>query len=356
MKTFNFIKKATKAVASVAFAAGIFFSAGTVYAIPYNGDKTVASPTPAFNVFTGVDQGVGNESDFLRARAVATETDATTQYSDPLSTTCDEGQLIQLRVYVHNGASAAQNDNGTGPSIAHGTKVKIALQDGERSTFNESATISSTNAGTITDNAVIDCNGKLVTLNFKSASAFSAGTGVVNLTDDLVKDGVLISSHGVAGDVWGCWDDRVYVVLNLTVKEVKKPVVPVYTCDLLTVTKLSDNKFRFAVNYTVKNGATFNNVTYSVSDGTSFEGSDTTDRTFAAFNGSKNVTATVNFTVDGKPQTSTNENCVKTISAKTTPKPPTSLPNTGAGSTIGMFLGATIVGAFIYRMRALREM
>lgn len=356
MNKFNFKKVATS-VTGVVLAAGILFSAGTVSAIPYTGDTTVASPVPAFNVFTGVDQGVGNEADFLRARAVTSETDATTQYSDPLSATCDEGQTIQMRVYVHNGASASQNNDGSGPSIAHGTKVKVALQNGESSIFDESATISSTNAGVVTDHATINCNGKMVTLSFKSASAYSAGTGVVNLTDDLIKDGAMISSHGVAGDVWGCWDERVYVVLNLTITEVKQPVVPVYSCDLLTATKLSDNKFRFVASYTANNGATFTNVNYSVNDGTTFDGTESTDHTFIAFKGSKTVTATVNFMVDGKPVSNTNTKCVATISSTAKPPvtPPKTLPNTGAGSTIAIFGATTVLGAFLYRMRALRS-
>jgi hypothetical protein len=357
MNKFNFIKKAATSFTGVALAAGIFFSAGTVSAIPYNGDKTIASPVPAFNVFTGVDQGVGNESDFLRARAVTTETDATTQYSDPLNDSCDTSKTVQMRVYVHNGASAGENNNGAGPSIAHGTKVKITLQGGESSSFDNSATISSSNAGTVTDHVVINCNGKMVTMTYKSASAYSAGTGVVQLTDDLIKDGVMISSHGVAGDVWGCWDERVYVVLNLEIKEVP-PVVPMYTCDLVTPTKISDNKYSFKVNYTAKNGATFKDTTYAYSDGNTVTDGDSNIHTFTKTTG-KQVTVTVNFNIPGQTETVSspgNENCVIKIGNTTVvTTPPVKLPNTGAGSTIAIFGVTSVLGAFLYRMRVLRN-
>ena len=125
MNKLNIFQKATLGLSGLV--AALFLTAGVVSAIPYNGDQTVASPVPAFNVFTGVPAPTGNESDFLRARVPVNATDSTTQYVDPLSTTCKDGEEIQLRVYVHNGASAAANNNGSGPSVAHGTKVKVTI-------------------------------------------------------------------------------------------------------------------------------------------------------------------------------------------------------------------------------------
>ena len=268
MKKINLFKKAIASFATVALAAGIFFSAGTVHAIPYEGEATQPSPVPAFNVFTGVPNGVENESDFLRARVPNAGVDTTTPYVDPLNASCEAGQKIQMKVYVHNGASQYENGNGAGASVAHGTKLKVTLPTNQAASFTPSATISATNAATVNDTTVVNCNGKVVKLKYVAGSAKqnSIATGTVALGDEIVTSGASISSHGVAGDVWGCWDERVYVLLTVEV-EVPAPVTPIYSCDLLTVTKLADNKFRFSVNYTASNGATFKNVSYDFGDG-----------------------------------------------------------------------------------------
>lgn len=210
--------------------AAFSMSTTTVSAIAYNGDNTVSSPTPAFNVFTGVPS-VGNEADFLRARVPTAPTgDTSTAYVDPLNASCVNGQRIQMRVYVHNGANANANNNGSGPSVARGTKVKVNVPSTQATSFTSNATISSTNAGTVNDNVAINCNGKTVKLKYipGSASQFSIGSGVVPLSDAITTTGVPIRSQSVAGDVWGCWNDRVYVILSVQVEEVTTPppVIP----------------------------------------------------------------------------------------------------------------------------------
>ena len=50
MNIANIFKKTSLGLATVL--AGLLIS-GTAHAIPYTGDTTVASPVPAFNVFTG---------------------------------------------------------------------------------------------------------------------------------------------------------------------------------------------------------------------------------------------------------------------------------------------------------------
>ncbi len=357
MTTNNFIKKATFAFASLAMAAGIIFSAGTVRAIEYQGENTTPSPIPAFNVFTGVDQGVGNESDFLRARVPTSDNDTTTGYADPLNATCVAGQKIQMRVYVHNGTSVSTNENGTGTGVAHGTKVKVSLPSTEAASFTPTATISATNVATVNDNVVINCNGKTVKLRYVngSASQYSKATGVVALSDEIVTNGVAVSSHGVAGDVWACWDERVYVILKVEVVEIPQVVTPIYSCDLLTNTgKIAPNKYSFKVDYTAKNGAVFKDITYVYNDGTTTTGGATTEHLFTNVASVKKVTATANFTVNGEVKSNTSAKCATEIPV--TPTPPQVLPSTGAGSTVAVFLGTSVLGAFLYRMRALRSL
>src|SRR5579884_1025281 len=190
--------------------------------IPYDGSSTQASPVPAFNVFCGpmpAPAPTDGEGDFFQARVPANgnPNDPNTPYTDPVNTACTDGELIQLHVYVHNGASAANNDNGTGPSVIHGAKVAVSIPSQTESTFVPSATLSAFNAATVSDTATINCtNGQQFTMQYVpgSASQFSNGTGVVPLSDAIVSNGVSIRSEQVPGDVWGCWQERIYIVLS----------------------------------------------------------------------------------------------------------------------------------------------
>jgi hypothetical protein len=283
--------------------------------IPYDGANTPASPVPAFNVFTGVPT-VGNEADFFRSRMPVSSGDATTPYIDPLNANCVAGQKIQFRVYVHNGADKNGNNNGTGPSVAHGTNVKVTLPTAAADGFTTSARISSTNAGTVNDTATINCAGKTVKLKYVtgSASQYSIGTGVVGLSDDIIGSGVAISSRGVAGDVWGCWDERVYVVFTVEVEEVTPPA-PVYTCDLLTVTYLSNRKYRFEVTYTANNGAVLKSTSVNYGDNSSAGTTLSSEHLYVA-DGTYNTSATLVFTVNNSDKTVTSDNCKKQVIVK----------------------------------------
>jgi len=350
MNKFNLIKRMALGLTSFAVAAGIMFSAGAVNAIPYDGENTVPATTPTFNVFTGVPY-IGDESDFFRTRVPVGANDTTTAYVDPLNATCVAGQKIQMRVYVHNGTSVSTNENGAGSGVAHNTKVKVTLPTNASASFTPSATISASNVSTVNDNATINCNGKIVKLKYVagSASQYSKATGPVALSDSIVTDGVPISSHGVSGDVWACWDERVYVILQVEIEEVTIPN-PAYTCDLISFTKLSDNKFRFTVSYSVKDGAVFKDVTYNFGDGTTVTTGLTSEHSFTK---TSNVVATVNFTVDGQTKTNTNSKCV--IQVKPTTTTPPALPNTGAGSTLAIFGLTSFLGAMFYRANLVRR-
>lgn len=390
MKKLNIFSKAAVLTASIALAAGIVFSSTRVNAIPYVGDDTPTSPVPAFNVYTGDVPQFGDERNFLQVHKVGEA------YTDNLSSTCEADETFQMRVYVHNGAGAGANNNGTGPSVAHGTKVKVTLPNGEADSFTSSAQISADNAATVSDTTVINCNGKTVKLTYVAGSAKAklvSANQYVALGDSIVSTGVPINSqlNGVPGDVWGCWDDRILVLLTVKVEEVEE-IIPVYSCDLLSVNKLADNKYRFSVTYTAKDGAVFQNVTYSFGDGTTVTNGATTEHTYTASTEVKNVNATVNFMVDGESVSASSTNCNTkvTLTKDNCPVPgkenlpkndagckdncvvkgkehlpkndpncketvkPASLPNTGAGSTIAIFLGASFIGAFLYRMRVLR--
>jgi hypothetical protein len=158
--------------------------------------------------------------------------DITTPYSEsPLSTSCTNGEVIQLRVYVHNGADAAYNNNGTGPSVAHGVQVQVNIPSTQSTTFDPNATISATNATSVSDDLVLDCTGgQAVELQYVpgSASQYSVATNAfTTLPDTIVTTGTSIQSESVAGDVWACWNDRVIAIL--LVKVVIPTTPPVIT-------------------------------------------------------------------------------------------------------------------------------
>ena len=99
-------------------------------------------------------------------------------------------------------------------------------------------------------------------------------------------------------------------------KECQEQPKPVYTCDALGVSKLSENKFRFETGYTVKNG-TYKSVTYVVRDANGKEIARQTVTNGTAWDytqataGKYTVEAVVTFTVNGQEVTAGGEHCKK---------------------------------------------
>lgn len=380
MNSLNFFKKVSLVLATVA--AGLVASTAAVSAIPYDDARTQSSPTPAFNVFTGVPS-TGNEADFLRARETKV---STASYVDPLNATCKNGEKIQMRVYIHNGASVEGNNNGTGPSVAKDVKVKVAVPTTAATNFTPSATISASNAPSVNDTATINCNDKKVKLNYVAGSAAqsSIGTGRVALGDEIVSSGVSVRSQATPGSVYGCWDERVYVILTVQVEEVVEPVqvpkpaeVPkpavVATCDMFAITPGDNRSIRVtAFKYTATN-ATFKNAVINWDAGkTNVSTAAITDDkkvigqsySYKA-DGTYQVNVTVKFATEGnKEQVAGVENCQQqvTFTAQTAPvvgppaaptapvAQPTTLIAAGAGSMIATFAATAVAGTVIYRM------
>lgn len=352
------IKKALLSLAFVAAAAGLVWNAGTVNAIPYvPGDQSNASPIPAFNVFTGVPNQ-GSESDFLRARVPTSDNDVSTQYVDPLNTSCAVGQKIQMRVYVHNGAGVNGNVNGTGPSVAHGTKVKVSVPGTEATSFVPSATISADNAATVTDNVTINCSGQAVKLDYLEGSAqqYSLATGLTPVNDSIVTTGAPISSHGVAGDVWGCFDQRVYVILTVEVKALPPPVSS-GECKVADLAIINKEKREVRVTVTGEvNNATIVGYKIDWGDGTSSDKQ--TDTHQYSENKAYTITTQVQIRLaDGTVVWKTAEKCKVQIAFEAgqppkvvpvTPAAPPVLPNTGAGAVIATFVGVSSLSSGLY--------
>lgn len=344
------IKQALVAMALTATAA-VALTSGSVNAIPYSGDTTPPSPVPAFNVYTGVP-GIDNpdESKFFNGR-LSTETNADAR--DPIATACTAGMKFILRAYVHNGASQDNNGTGNGPSVAKDTKIKVALPTALASNFAPTATISASNAASVSDNVTINCtNGKTFTLKYVTGSAqqFNTTSGVQNLSDSIVTTGAPIGTQSPNGDMWGCWDQRVFVRLEVELVEqpiVKKPA----TCDLLDVTKTSKSITIKNVKYTA-NDATINTVTVSFGDGTT-KVLKTSELPFThnyAAEGNYSIKATLNTSMGDVTSTA----CTASIT-KTPVTPPVTIPDTGAGSVFAIFAVVTAAGAFVHNLLARRN-
>jgi hypothetical protein len=193
------------------------------------------------------------------------------------------------------------------------------------------------------------------------------GTAISTLPDTINTSGVNI----------GSLDGSTYEFVNFKVQvscSTPVPPTPVYTCDELTVNTTTDNKTvtLSALKTTATNGATFNNVTINWGDNTSattVSSVANVTHTYAAA-GTYTITATANFTVNGKTVTATSDACAQkvTFASSSTPTPtttttttptttaPTQLVNTGAGDTIGIFAAVSAVSAVAYRIVIARRL
>lgn len=165
---------------------------------------------------------------------------------------------------------------------------------------------------------------------------------------------------------------------------IDEPNVPVYTCDALTITKLADLKYRFVVTYTAENGAVLKNVAYNFGDNSAVVNTieTTVEHTYAVA-GEYNASAVLTFTVNGEDKVVASNNCKATTDkppvvpmcpypgkehlpkdspeckpdvppetppeTPVTPETPVSIPDTGAGQVIGMFLSTVAAGMIAYR-------
>lgn len=133
----------------------------------------------------------------------------------------------------------------------------------------------------------------------------------------------------------------------------EQPKTPVYSCDLIDLTKGDRQVTVNLTKYTALNGASLKMVTYNFGDGKTL----TTDKLSATHKytdyGTYNVSATLTFRVNDKDVTGvTSESCAASVTFTTpqTPETPPELPDTGAGSVIGIFGVVSVLGAIGYRL------
>lgn len=147
---------------------------------------------------------------------------------------------------------------------------------------------------------------------------------------------------------------------------VKKPDVPapVYSCDALTLTVGANRSVTAKVDYTAKNGANLKMITYNWGDGTTpFATNNTTATHTYGNDGTFSVSLKLLFSANGSDSyAQTNANCVKSVTFTTPTTPPTTpetpqvLPDTGAGSVIGLFGLVSVLSAVGYRLFMSRKL
>lgn len=147
----------------------------------------------------------------------------------------------------------------------------------------------------------------------------------------------------------------VTVVTNRTCEEPKEPT---YTCDAVTIEKLGGRKVKVSVSYTAAPADRVKLKNFEVNFG---DGSTVLTTTNAvneytyAKDGTYNVSVKVNLTVDGKTVTVSGDKCAKVVTFGSTPTPPTTIPDTGAGSVVGLFASVMAVSMLGFRAYASRQ-
>ena len=242
------------------------------------------------------------------------------------------------------------------------------------------------NTGTVTQNDVIISDILPQGVVYTAGSTYVANSTNPNglkVSDNIIKNGINIGNYAAGAAAYikysativensalpncgantlhniakaqtanGTKEDDADITVN---KTCDNPEVK-YTCDKLSVEKLSLGSFRFTTDYTTQN-ATFNKVTYVITDvnGKQIDTKSSNLKTldFAiSTEGKYNVQATINVTAGGTARDVTSNGC-KAVFNVTPPE----LPHTGVGETFATILGlgasTSAVGYYIASRRAL---
>lgn len=216
--------------------------------------------------------------------------------------------------------------------------------------------------------------------------------GVAITNDNLTKGGVNVGNYlpGAVGYVWfkvkldpvtayekcgGNYDvrnvgivqaqgmDRYYntaqVLINVECKD--QPKTPTYSCDLLQAKTVSGRQVKFTTTASANGGATIKRYIYNFGDGTEVLKTDqaSVDHTYAK-DGQYASRVQVEVDVNGQTKIAESDKCAAAVSFTTPPTTPpttpgqpgvgttTSLPNTGAGDVVAIFLAVTVSSTVAY--------
>lgn len=373
MKDFKKIMNKFAISLALLLVASVIGLGGTVEArTKYNPNGTATSATPVFNEFYDVPNGVGDEADFVRVKPKA---GGNGDYVSTLNDACNVGSSFNVRTYVHNGADPSQNKNGSGSAVAHNVVVRMtAPLNKAQKNFTFNSTISASNAASVSDSALLNCNGNTVKLSLvpSSVQTYSKPIGFKTVPDSAVNGSLKIGSQSQgSGDVWACWDDRVIVTFEVIVEKV--PVVPpvstaVCKLDNGAFVVTDDRKVTVKVNATVKNATV---VGYQINwgDGSAVSNKQTDTHQYPTDkDGTYDIQARVKVKLaDGSEKWVDGVDCAKTVKftsnqppvvppvTPTVVVPPSGqLPDTGM-NVFGIFATVSMIGAFLHKAYKARK-
>jgi hypothetical protein len=182
--------------------------------------------------------------------------------------------------------------------------------------------------GYVHTNGDVTVNGKVVATNANTVGRSAAlGGKKVNANGHTVYEGPDRLKSTLSAFVFynsdGSFKSAVLRVCGNPVKAKPpvKPPVPVYSCDLLSATKLSRTEYEFVTKATAKNGASIKNYSYAFGDGSSTTTGSSTRHSYVK-DGTYTATVTVNMTVNGSVKAVTSETCKATVTVSPTPVTP----------------------------------
>ncbi|MBA3757446.1 hypothetical protein H0X09_01100 [Candidatus Saccharibacteria bacterium] len=273
------------------------------------------------------------------------------ELTDPASAAACDTLLYWVR--IHN----------PGPGFLSDVKVKATLPNVTANTHSSTMTVSAVNADptSTTDTATVNLSSSQ-SLNYESGSTQlldANGNVMRTLSDGITQGGVSIGNVGVS------LGEKRFVQFKVKVN-CPQPVVPKsnFECKTLDVNQIDRTRFDFTARAFAEN-AVIQSYTFTVKNsGGSMVDTKTvnTSATSAVYNfdrsaaGSYTVSVIVN---TNKGSTYASSLCTKHITVKEQPTTPTTppvvqgktteeLPNTGAGSLLGLFAGASAAGSAVH--------
>jgi uncharacterized repeat protein (TIGR01451 family) len=266
-------------------------------------------------------------------------------FDDSITASCNE--TVQFRVRIHN----------PGPDPITNVKVAATLDSGSSTSHSSKVSITADNVG---GEVVTDTTG----VNLDKAGTLSYVAGTTELLDpngsklNNLPEGITSGGTGVNIGTVGVSLQQIRLVQFQAKVNCPTPTPPQVSiaCTELGVVKIDRTRFDFTVKSSVSN-ATVTSYVFTAKNAKGEVVDTNTVNTSASsavyhFNQSEAGTYTVGAVVHTDKGNANGDNCVKqiTVAAETTETPTTptketTLPNTGAGGVLGIFGGASALGA-----------
>lgn len=316
--------------------------------------------SPLFNQFTDVP-GIGDEKDFLRVQ----NDDGTRVNTKEICS-----GTSKLWIYVHNNRPSQNNNDPNkagdwdGVAVAKNTRVKLSLPGTFTNSTTATAKISADNAvNAPTDTAYFTCGSKKVKVEYVGVESVSSSDGQnsYTLTGDIMSaNGASLNYKGNAGMVPGCWEYRASIVVKVKITE-EPPVVKPQSLLCQATFDRKALTLNVKVSGKTTNGATVTGYRIVWGDGSADATTASATHTYNQYNKQYTATAYVKGTVDGKNVEVTDEkSCSYTFTEKSPEQPPVTppeeLPNTGAGSILGVAAVVAVLGTIAHRVWTVRRM